>query len=75
MFEMIRGDTPWGELDSETAQYHIYKNTLKLPLPEDTPTNLADLVNLCLERDCEKRKPSKELIKNSIFSHYHTLES
>ncbi|KAL5261495.1 hypothetical protein ACHWQZ_G007271 [Mnemiopsis leidyi] len=75
MFEMIRGDTPWGELDSETAQYHIYKNTLKLPLPEDTPTNLASLVNLCLERDCEKRKASKELIKNSIFSHYHTLES
>ena len=75
MFEMIRGDTPWGELDSETAQYHIYKNTLKLPLPEDTPTNLAALVNLCLERDCEKRKPSKELIRNSIFSHYHTLES
>ena len=75
MFEMIRGDTPWGELDSETAQYHIYRDTLMMPLPGETPPHLAAFVNLCLERDCEKRKHSKELIRDSIFSHYHTLES
>ena len=74
MFEMICGDTPWGDLSSEIAQYHIYKDTKKMPLPTDTPKQLKEFVNMCLERDCDKRLHSKELIKDKMFEHYRTLE-
>ena len=74
MFEMLCGDTPWGDLPSEIAQYHIYKDTQKMPLPTDIPIKLMQFVNKCLERDCDKRLHSKELIKDQMFDHYRTLD-
>ena len=75
VFEMITGDTPWGDLPSEVAQYHIYKDTKKMPLPTDIPAQLREFVDMCLERKCDVRLHSKELVKHSLFSHYHDLES
>ena len=53
----------------------LRRDTKKMPLPDCVPASISTFVNKCLERECDKRLHSKELVKDHLFSHYHTLES
>jgi len=74
MFEMLTCETPWGNIASEVAQYHIYRGTEKLPLPASVPAEISRFINLCLERDYSKRLRTRELIKDVLFKDVPVLK-
>lgn len=70
MVEMLTGKPPWQEFKTMwSAIYHIANSTGK---PSGIPDNLAPLLakflDLCLERDVERRPSAMELLQHPFLS-------
>eukprot|EP00668_Euglena_longa_P036632 GGOE01047080.1.p1 GENE.GGOE01047080.1~~GGOE01047080.1.p1 ORF type:complete len:848 (-),score=221.65 GGOE01047080.1:951-3422(-) len=67
MVEMLTGKPPWQEFKTMwSAIYHIANSTGKpTGIPEDLLPSLQNFLNLCFERNTEKRPSALELLQHA----------